>query len=329
MTSSPQDAVTPTEMAPDVRPDHRGLHAVAAGQPEAKRGHWWSRTKTERTRRDRRKRAAILAFIGFAVVLGSIESLAVRGQADFGQWELGLSGLWVYTVAVALEAGAITWAGLALWAMLTRDRVGLAHLMTAVTVMAASGASWIGARAAHRPEAGALYLALASVFALLMWHQIMTRVRRDDLKDSGEVKEVPEKPRFGWGRWTMAPRETFGAWRWSVLQRVSDPDAALKAIADAKAVRRAAKLAREVPALELTTEVLTALGARERLAVAFGAIGSVDVPAALAMLAAREAPVDQSYAYQLIKQMGLARDGETPRRRDAKKSAATVKAAKS
>jgi hypothetical protein len=55
--------------------------------------------------------------------------------------------------------------------------------------------------------------------------------------------------------------------------------------------------------------------------VAFGAIGSVDVPAALAMLATREAPVDQSYAYQLIKQMGLApdsTDAKTPRRHSVK-----------
>lgn len=331
MTSSPQDAVTPVGTDTEERPEHRGLHAVPASTPETtaepERGHWWNRVKKakpERSQKDRRKRAAVLAFIGFAVVLGSIESLAVRGQADFGRWELGLTGLWVYTASVALEAGAITWAGLALWAMLTKDRVGFAHLMTAVTVMAAAGASWIGARAAHRPEAGAVYLAAASVFALAMWHTIMVRVRRDDLRERGEIVIVPERPRFGIFRWLMAPVDTGKAWRWAVLNRVSNPDRALAAIADAKAARKAAKQAKTLPALALTGDVLQALAARERLAVAFGAIGSVDVPAALAMLSGQGAPVDQSYAYQLVKQMGLApdnTDAKTPKRRNVKTSA--------
>src|ERR1700728_4095522 len=104
MTSSLQDAATSAGVGKSELTRlllAQGLHAVPV---EPKRAHWWSRTRKatqERSRRDRRKRAAILAFIGFAVVLGSIESLAVRGQADFGRWELGLSGLWVYTVAVA------------------------------------------------------------------------------------------------------------------------------------------------------------------------------------------------------------------------------------
>jgi hypothetical protein len=329
MTSSPQDVRTPDGQVlrivdPKTAEGEAALAALA-GDTEPKRTHWWSRTpkaRPERSRKDRRKRAAILAFIGFTVVLGSIESLAVRGQSDFGHWELGLLGWPVYTVAVALEAGAVTWAGLALWAMLTRGRAGLPHLMTAVTVMAAAAASWIGARSAHRPEAGAAYLALASIFALLMWHQIMAQLRRDDLQERGEIKPVPEKPRFGLARWLIAPIETGRAWRWAVLNRVSDPDVALRAVADAKAVRRAARQAKDVPALDLTAEVLQALGARERLAVAFGAIGAVDVPAALAMLATRDAPVDQSYAYQLIKQMGLApaSDAKTPKRRDVKTS---------
>lgn len=317
MTSRLLDAKTPLGDGATVTP----LAAVASA--ETKRAHWWSRTRKTEARRHvsaarRRRRAAWLAFAGFAVVLGSIESLAVRGQADFGHFELALNGAWVYTVAVALEAGAITWAGLALWAMLTRDRVGLAHFMTAVTVMAAADASWIGARAAHRPEAGAAYLALASVFALLMWHAIMTRVRRDDLRESGEIQGVPAKPRFGWARWVLAPVETGQAWRLAVLRRISDPAEALAALAAEKVARKARKGAKTLPVFELAGDVLAGLGARERLLTAFGALGSVDVPSALAMLQERSAPVDQSYAYQVIKQMNLTPDTRTPRRRGVK-----------
>ncbi|HEX3961155.1 MAG TPA: hypothetical protein VHZ03_31810 [Trebonia sp.] len=304
--------------------------------PETERAHWWSRKPRTESRRNtdrakRRKRAAVLAFMGFAVVLAAIESLAVRGQADFGRFDLGLSGVWQYTPAVALEAGAITWAGLALWAMLTRDRVGLPHLMTAITVMAAAGASWTGARAAHRPDVGAAYLALASVFALLMWHQIMTRVRRDDLRDSGEMQTVPARPRFGAFRWLMAPGETFSAWRLSILARVSNPDEALVKLAALKAERLAGKQAKALPALELSAEVLAKLSNRDRLALAFGSLGAIDVPSALSLLTSFGAPVDQSYAYQLVKQMGLTGekdkpDVKTPKRRavrtPAKKEAA-------
>jgi hypothetical protein len=310
--TSPDDGATVTPLA-----------TVTSAEPE--RAHWWNRNKKTEPGQNagiskRRRRAAWLAFAGFAVVLGSIESLAVRGQADFGHFELALTGAWVYTVAIALEAGAITWAGLALWAMLTRDRVGLAHFMTAVTVMAAAGASWIGARAAHRPEAGAAYLALASVFALLMWHAIMTRVRRDDLRESGEIQGVPSKPRFGWARWVLAPIETGQAWRLAVLRRISDPEQALAALAAEKAARKARKNARTLPAMELTADILTALGARERLLTAFGALGSVDVPSALTMLQETGAPVDQSYAYQIVKQMNLSPDVKTPKRRGVKTS---------
>jgi hypothetical protein len=78
--------------------------------------------------------------------------------------------------------------------------------------------------------------------------------------------------------------------------------------------------------MELTADILTALGARERLLTAFGALGSVDVPSALMMLQETGAPVDQSYAYQIVKQMNLSPDAKTPKRRGVKTSAGDDKA---
>jgi hypothetical protein len=130
-------------------------------------------------------------------------------------------------------------------------------------------------------------------------------------------------------RWSMAPGETFGAWRLAILDRISDPAEALTKLAARRAERQAAKQSRTLPVLDLTSQVLSALGARERLTVAFGALGRVDVPAALAMLSERETPVDQSYAYKLVRELGLTSpdktDVKTPRRRSAKTSTTTTR----
>jgi hypothetical protein len=250
--------------------------------------------------------AAGLAFVGFAVVLTAIESIAVRAQADFGRYELQLSAEWVVAVPVALEAGALTYAGLSLWATLTKDRAPIARVMTLVTVLAAAGASWVGSRAAHRPEIGAAYFAGASIMALLMWHQILHRLRREELRAENSLAErPPNRPRFGLARWLVDFRGTLRAWRLAVLQRISDAE---QALAEADAAK--------LPPLELSTDALVKLAARDRLAVAFGALGRIDIPAALAMLQDRGAPVDQSYAYQLKRTM-LA---ETSRRRDGETS---------
>jgi hypothetical protein len=165
---------------------------------------------------------------------------------------------------------------------------------------------------------------MASGVALIMWHLIMHRLRRDDLIDHEEIQEVPQKPRFGIFRWLLAPVETGLAWRLAILKGISDRAEALAAHATQKAARKARKAAGALPVLNLDTEVLTALGARERLTVAFGALGAVDVPKALAMLSERGAPVDQSYAYKALRELGLA-DVKTPktsRRQNVKKSPA-------
>lgn len=332
MTSSPQDVLTSEIDRDRLHVDHRGLHAIPATAPEtsveSERSHWWNRKrKTEPKEKPggakRRRRAALLAFLGFAIVLAAVESMAVRGQSDFGRYELGLSGLWIYTPAVALEAGAITFAGLALWAMLVRDRAMVAHAMTFVMVMLAAGASWTGARAAHRPDVGAAYLALASGVALIMWHLIMHRLRRDDLAEAGEIEDIPAKPRFGWARWALDPVETGQAMRLAILRGISGRAEALEALAIEKAAKKARKQSAALPVLNLTADVLQALAAKERLAVAFGALGAIDVPSALTLLQEKESPVDQSFAYKLAREMGVTsadkKDVKTPRRRAVKK----------
>jgi hypothetical protein len=79
-------------------------------------------------------------------------------------------------------------------------------------------------------------------------------------------------------------------------------------------VRQALALAEaaELPPIDLAAEVLDGLTARERLFVAFGAVGSVDVPKALAALKSRGVTVDQSTAYQIRKAItGAQSDGQS------------------
>jgi hypothetical protein len=66
----------------------------------------------------------------------------------------------------------------------------------------------------------------------------------------------------------------------------------------------------ELPAVEIDAAVMAGLTHRERLLVAFGATGSLDIPRALAILTERGAPVDQSTAYQIRKALAPLSNGD-------------------
>jgi hypothetical protein len=132
-------------------------------------------------------------------------------------------------------------------------------------------------------------------------------------------------PHFSGWHWARYPGRTYTAWSLAIRSGHETAAAALQA-ADAaelaKAARaaeraelakaaEAAKAAAELPVIDLDAETLAGLSARDRLAVAFGALGAVDVPKALAMLAERGCAPDQSHSYQLRRQMieGAGRNG--------------------
>lgn len=173
---------------------------------------------------------AAVAFAGFAAVLLAIEALAVHGQLDFGRHVLGLDGAYVYVVPVALEGGTLVSATLALWATLTGDPTGMHRFWTYIFLGGAAAANWIGALAADRGWIAAAYLAATCVAALRMWHAILHRIRRAELRKTGAV-EAP-LPRFRALRWLIAPAETFAAWRLAVREGVVSPDDALRLVRD-------------------------------------------------------------------------------------------------
>lgn len=215
-----------------------------------------------------RRRALVTgtAYGAFVVVMGAVEALAVRGQLDFGRHVLGLAGAWLAVVPVALEAGALTWAALALWQTLTRDSGTAARavtrLGTVVAIAAAAAANWLGAEAAGRSLPAANYLAGASVMALAMWHVILHGVRHAELRAAGAIE--PPLPRFRALRWLVSLRETAQAYALAIREGITSPSEAITRL-------------RELAVFEV-----------------FAELGEADVARALRMLADRRVRMDRA-----------------------------------
>ena len=146
-----------------------------------------------------------------------------------------------------------------------------------------------------RPTPIAITFALMSTVSPWLWSVHSRRESRDLLKARGLIE--PHAVRLGSTRWTWHPvRSVLVMWR-ATWEGITNPAEALVAHEAAKAAKEADKL----PAIELDSVMLAALSPRERLVVAFGAVGAIDVPKALALLERNGAPVDQSHAYQIRK----------------------------
>jgi hypothetical protein len=251
--------------------------------------------------------AAGLAFTGFAVVLTAIESLAVRGQLDFALFKLHLTQQYKMAVPIALEASGLTFAGLSLWATLTRDRAPVSRTLTVVCVLAAAVASWTGSRAAGLPTIGSDYLAAASVVALLMWHEILHRLRRDELRASGRLTTAapppPARPRFGASRWLVSPSETLRAWMLGVREGVTSA-------ADAVALVRAEKSIAPPPPVgdgEGLADI-AAMSKRQAIEAAAAELGTYEAVRVCEFLADRHSlAVDHSYAAKVLRLSAAAR----------------------
>lgn len=243
------------------------------------------------------------AFLGFAVVLLAIEAMAVRGQLDFARHVMGLSDQYVYVVPLALEGGTLVTAMLALWATLTGDPTFMHRVWTWVFLAGAAAANWLGALAAGRSPIAAVYLAAFCVAALRMWHAILHRIRRSELRVAGAT-ESP-LPRFRLLRWFVAPRETFTAWKVAVRADVASP-------AEALALAR-----REIQALTPAsspaagTDVdLTSLTKKAAIEHAAGVLGTFAVNPIRDYLAERGITTDRSNTSKVL------RDLQDERRRE-------------
>jgi hypothetical protein len=249
-----------------------------------------------------RVRAAALSAIGsFAAVLAAIEAMALRGQVDFGRHVLHLKGVWLAVPPVALEGGTLAAATLTLWAVLARDSATLPRLMTAVLIGAAAYANYQGAKHAHRPTLAADYLAGASVAAYLMWHTILTRVRRSELHEAGAI-EAP-LPRFRLLRWVFAYSETYAAFKVAIRESITRPEESLALVR-----RELVPPPLDYNGVEMPTDELVALaaergGKRRAVGYAAAALGSHEPRAIQQWLAARAIDVDLSYISRTLTRM--------------------------
>jgi hypothetical protein len=242
---------------------------------------------------DRRVRVAAVAALGsFATVLSAVEAAALRGQIDFGCHVLQLRGAWLAIPPAALDGGILVAATLTLWAVLTGDSATLPRLMTVGLISAAAYANYQGAKHAGRSTLAADYLAGASVTAYLLWHTILTRVRRTDLRRAGAL-DAP-LPRFRLLRWIVAFSETCAAFRLAVRHGITRPDEALK--------RARLQAAHEIPAAdhELDPEELVSVaagrgGKRRAVEHAAAVLGAAEPTRAQQWLADRGVNVDLSY----------------------------------
>jgi hypothetical protein len=249
--------------------------------------------------------AALIAIGSFTTVLAAIEAMALRGQIDFGRQVLHLHGYWLAVPPIALEGGTLAAATLTLWAVLTGDSATLSRLMTAALITAASYANYQGAERAGRPTLAAGYLAGASVTAYLMWHTILTRIRRTELRAAGAI-EAP-LPRFRLLRWLLAPKETRQAFTIAVRESLTRPQDALAYIREQAALPPARRNHKRPPADEaITTQELLALtaergGKRRAIARAATALDTHEPAKVQQWLAARGIDIDLSYVSRTLK----------------------------
>jgi hypothetical protein len=251
---------------------------LADGQPAAK-AHWWNRI----TGSGLTAAAFALLLVGVQCV---VQAESWRGLTGFARL-IRITGTAVQGVPVTLDGVSVISALLALRAELSdepsgRERAAL-YLFTLSSVAANY---WHGIHSGGIESAlyfGGMSLAVTGVFDMLL-RQIRRAVRRR------EGRRARPMPQFGLTQWIRYPLLTFRAWSLSIERGYATPHEALAAARDE---------ALNLPGLAIDGDVLAAMDASHRLAVAFGAIGKADVPAALALLRSKNAAIDSSHAYKV------------------------------
>jgi hypothetical protein len=200
-------------------------------------------------------------------------------------------------VPVTLDGVSLVAALLALRAELAAESSVPARVALFVFTAASASANWWHGRVSGGVAAalyfGGMSLAVTAVFALVL--------RAIRIEDRRRARTVADRlPKFSGALWVRYTGLTWRAWSLAVLRGYRSPREAVNAA-----------LADELPALELDAAVLAAMPPRDRLVAAFGAVGAVDVPRALALLEQHGVPVDQSHAYQIRKALAAGRDGAT------------------
>jgi hypothetical protein len=202
-------------------------------------------------------------------------------------------------VAVALESVAVYLAYHAHVAQLADDsalRLRLASYMFAAVI----GVMNFSHYAPHwRPTFAAVAFGLMSAASPWLWAIHSRRESRDALMARGLVE--PHAVRLGATRWLWHPLKSIRVMGEATWTGETDPAAAI-ALADAA----------ELPEIGIDAAILAQMTHKERLILAFGTVGELSVPKALAVLKDQGAPIDQSTAYQIRKALTPSANGDAP-----------------
>jgi hypothetical protein len=221
-----------------------------------------------------------------AIPIVLVNAVAFTGQLEFlrAHLPIGLPGQ--ILVAVALESVAVYLAYHAHVAQLADDsamRLRLAAYAWAAGIAAMNYSHYAGPH--WRPTFAALAFALCSAASPWLWSVHSRRASRDALKARGLIE--PHAVRLGATRWTWHMLKSARVMWHATWIGENNPAAAIAMVETAG-----------LPPVDIDAATLAGLTQRERLLVGFGAAGSLDVPAALAILEKYGAPVDQSAAYK-------------------------------
>jgi hypothetical protein len=147
---------------------------------------------------------------------------------------------------------------------------------------------------------GALYFAGMSLAVMFVFALVLRQIRLAVRRQAG--RRTRKMPQFGLLQWARYRRLTFRAWSLALAdESLRTPQEALDA-AKAEA-ETAAVAAMNLPVLAIDAATLAGMNAAHRLAVAFGALGRTDVPAAIALLKQHGAAIDSSHAYKVRSQI--------------------------
>jgi hypothetical protein len=243
-------------------------------------------------------RAVRWSAVALAVVLIGVE--AVIAAESFGgligfAHMIGIHGTAALGVPVTLDGVALVAALLALRAELRGESSALPRsALFAFTAASVAANWWHGSHSDGTPAA--LYYGGMSLAVTIMFALVLRQLRSEDRRRAHLVAE--RLPKFSAPLWARYPGLTWRAWSLAVLRGYRTPREAVDAA-----------LVTELPAIDLDAAALAGLAPRDRLIVAFGAVGAIDVPKALALLERYGCAPDQSHAYQVRKSLTAGKDG--------------------
>ena len=253
-------------------------------------------------RAGRAVRAVRWSAVALAVALIGVEAVIAAesfgGLVDFAHL-IGIHGTAAYGVPVTLDGVGLVASMMALRAELAGESSMMPRTALFTFTGAGASANWWAHHQQH-DTAAALYYGGMSLAVTVMFAMVLRQLRAEDRRRAGLV--AGRLPKLSTPLWLRYPGLAWRAWSLAVLHGHKTPREAVNAAL-------AAKLADELPAVDLDAEMLAALAPRDRLVVAFGAVGAVDVPKALALLERHGVPVDQSHAYQIRKALTAGREG--------------------